>query len=374
MNALPLGLMLLSASFHATWNLLLKRSDNQEAFVLGIVVSGSVMFVPLGIVLFWLYPADPSGYLFALVSTGFQSFYFVMLSRAYSKGDLSLIYPVARGIGPMLVPVLAVPILGETVAWPAVVGIVLIVGGIYVVSWWGRFRQIIAKPSRLLRERSVGFAVLAGMAIAGYSLVDKRGVEHVQPFLYMYIQTVGGAIALAPYVVRRHGLASVGLEWENEHPGSFGSGAAGLCRLRASVDGILPGAGQLHGSRSGVRNSDRGAIGSLRAEGIVWQRPNTGVGIHRRGVGVDCAVPLGSRRFALGEVSRLTGQRLVYLFTFNGGEGLFEHVLLDEDAAGSDGDAEKGTGVAGVEAKWNAVVGEEAAPHFGDYLVGGGGY
>ena len=49
-------------------------------------------------------------------------------------------------------------------------------------------------------------------------------------------------------------------------------------------------------------------------------------------------------------------------------------MLLDEDAAGSDGDAEKGTGVAGVEAKWNAVVGEEAAPHFGDYLVGGGGY
>ena len=104
MNALPLGLMLLSALFHATWNLLLKRSDNQEAFVLGIVVSGSVMFVPLGIVLFWLYPIDPPGYLFALVSTGFQSFYFVMLSRAYSRGDLSLIYPVARGIGPMLVP------------------------------------------------------------------------------------------------------------------------------------------------------------------------------------------------------------------------------------------------------------------------------
>ena len=100
MNALPLGLMLLSASFHATWNLLLKRSDNQEAFVLGIVVSGSVMFVPLGIVLFWLYPIDPPGYLFALVSTGFQSFYFVMLGRAYAKGDLSLIYPRGPGHRP----------------------------------------------------------------------------------------------------------------------------------------------------------------------------------------------------------------------------------------------------------------------------------
>ena len=213
MNALPLGLMLLSALFHATWNLLLKRSENHEAFAWGIVVSGSIMFIPLGVVLFLLYPIDTPGYWYALASTGFQSFYFVMLSRAYSRGDLSLIYPVARGIGPMLVPVLAVLLLGERVAWSAVLGIALIVGGIYVVSWWGRFRQIIAKPSTLLRGPGIGFAVLAGMAITGYSLVDKRGVEHVQPFLYMYMQTIGGAIALAPYIVRRHGLASVKREW-----------------------------------------------------------------------------------------------------------------------------------------------------------------
>ena len=204
---------MLSAFFHATWNLLMKRSDNQEAFAWRMVVSGTVLFVPLGAVLFLLYPIETPGYWYALVSIAFQSFYFVMLSRAYSQGDLSLVYPVARGIGPMLVPILAVPLLGEDVASLAVGGIAMIIIGIYMVSWWGRFQQILAEPSTLLRGSGIGFAILAGMAIAGYSLVDKRGVEHVQPFLYMYIHTIGGALALAPYIVGRHGVASVMKEW-----------------------------------------------------------------------------------------------------------------------------------------------------------------
>ena len=208
-----LSLMLLSAVLHATWNLLMKRAGNQEAFAWGIVVSGSVMFVPLAVVLFLPYPIDPPGYLYALVSTVFQSFYFIFLSRAYSQGDLSLVYPVARGISPMLIPLLAVPLLGETVTLLPALGISFIVLGIYVVSWWGRFRKILTRPSTFLRDRGVCFAVLAGIAIAGYSLSDKRGVEHAQPFLYMYLQTIGAAVLLAPYIVRRYGLASVRKEW-----------------------------------------------------------------------------------------------------------------------------------------------------------------
>ena len=210
---LPLGLILLSAFLHATWNLLMKRSGNQEAFAWGLVVSGSVMFVPLALVLFLLYPIDPPGYLYALVSTVFQSLYFIFLSRAYSRGDLSLVYPVARGISPILIPLLAVPLLGEQVTLPAALGIALIILGIYVVSWWGRFRKILARPSTLLRDRRFLFAVLAGIAIAGYSLSDKRGVEHVQPFLYMYLQTIGAAVLLAPYIIHRYGWAAVKKEW-----------------------------------------------------------------------------------------------------------------------------------------------------------------
>ena len=84
-----------------------------------------------------------------------------------------------------------------------------------MVSWWGRFRRILAEPTKLLLDGGVGYAVLAGLAIVGYSLVDKRGVEYAQPFLYMYLQTIGGALFLAPYIIRRHGLAAVREEWRS---------------------------------------------------------------------------------------------------------------------------------------------------------------
>ena len=213
MTAFALGLVLLSALCHATWNLLLKRAGRQEVFAWALLISTSILLLPLGVALLLLNPIAGSGYWFVLVSAGLQAFYFVMLGRAYSRGDLGLVYPIARGIGPMLVPVLAVVLLGERVALLAVIGIALIVVGIYVVSWWGRLRQILARPWALLRDAGVRYAIVTGVTITVYSLVDKRAVEHVQPFLYMYLLTIVSAVALAPYILRRYGLALVREEW-----------------------------------------------------------------------------------------------------------------------------------------------------------------
>ena len=213
MTALALGLVLLSASCHAAWNLLLKRSGNQEVFAWMLLVAGSVMLLPLGVVLLWLHPVSSPGYWLALASVAVHIFYFILLGRAYSKGDLSLVYPIARGTGPLLVPVLAVLTLGESVAPPAVLGILLIIAGIFTVSWWGRFRSILSEPSILLRDAGVRYALLTGFTITLYTLVDKRGVAQVQPFLYMYLLTVGSTAGIAPYVLLRHGLAEVRREW-----------------------------------------------------------------------------------------------------------------------------------------------------------------
>lgn len=219
MTGLSLGLVLLSALCHVTWNLLLKRSGNQEVFAWALLIAGSVMLAPLAAVLFWFHPIGMPGWWFVAATMALHVLYFFLLGRAYSRGDLSLVYPVARGIGPMFVPIMAVLILAETVALPAAAGIVLIIVGIFIVSWWGRFAEVIAQPSLLLRGAGIGYAILTGLVITVYTLVDKQGVEHVQPFLYMYFLILGSGAGLAPYILRSYGLPPVLREWrENAWP------------------------------------------------------------------------------------------------------------------------------------------------------------
>ena len=111
------------------------------------------MLAPLGATLLWFYPVTTPGYWLVFASAALQILYMILLGRGYTRGDLSMVYPIARGIGPMLVPVLAVLTLGEGIELPAVVGIGFIVIGIYIVSWWGRFRQILSKPLDFIRRQ-----------------------------------------------------------------------------------------------------------------------------------------------------------------------------------------------------------------------------
>ena len=198
MTAASLVLVLLSALAHSTWNLLLKRSSDKEVFVWWLLVAGSVLLAPLGGVLMWQNPIGQLGWWLVLTTIVVHIFYFVLLGRGYSQGDLSLVYPIARGVGPMLIPVLAVIILGEKIEPLAIIGVVAIVLGIYTVSWWGNFRQLIGQPLAILKNPGTRYAILTGLTITIYALVDKRGVAHVQPFLYMYLMTLGSASGWLP--------------------------------------------------------------------------------------------------------------------------------------------------------------------------------
>lgn len=213
MSAFAFLLILIAAASHAGWNLLLKKSEEKELFVWWFSVSAAVILAPLGIYLFLRYPIAAPGHWLLVGSVVMQIFYLILLGRAYTRGDLSLVYPIARGTGPMLVPILAVLILGERIAWPAIVGIVFVVTGIYTVSWWGNFRKIVTHPISFLRESGVFYALLTGFTITVYSLLDKRGVQYVQPFLYMYILTLGVSLGLLPYMLRNYGLARIKGAW-----------------------------------------------------------------------------------------------------------------------------------------------------------------
>ena len=114
MTATSFLLILLSAIAHAGWNFLLKRANDHEAFVWWMQLGISVIFCPLAIALCILTPIKyPEGWIFVLGTSVLHAFYFVLLGRGYAHGDLSTVYPVARGTGPALVPILGVFILGD---------------------------------------------------------------------------------------------------------------------------------------------------------------------------------------------------------------------------------------------------------------------
>ncbi len=113
----------------------------------------------------------------------------------------------------MLVPILAVLILNESIDGMPVIGIVAIIAGIYTISWWGNFAAILRDPLEIVRNTGTRYAILTGITIASYAIVDKRGVGHVEPFLYMYFMTLGSAVGLTPYILARRGLAQIGREF-----------------------------------------------------------------------------------------------------------------------------------------------------------------
>ena len=213
MTALSLVLVLLSAVAHASWNLMLKRAGDPEVFAWVMLVVGSILLAPVGLALLWYNSMDFPGLWFLLASVVLHVFYFMLLARGYATGDLSLVYPVARGMGPMLVPVLAVILLGEIVEIMAIVGISAIVGGIYTISWWGNFHQVLRSPLLFLRSAGMRYAVLTGLTIAVYSIVDKEGVGHIQPLLYIYFLDIGTVALLAPYILANKGMETVKAEW-----------------------------------------------------------------------------------------------------------------------------------------------------------------
>lgn len=216
MTTLALILVLLSAVAHATWNFLAKRATNQEVFILWMLISISVLLLPLAAILIWRYPILYPGWWFIFGTVVLHVLYFVFLGRSYAYADLSLVYPVARGMGPALVPVIGALVLKEIITTLAIVGIISVVLGIFTVSWWGQFQKVFHDPLRFFREAGARYALLTGLVIAAYTVWDKMGVSYVNPFLYMYFLVLGSALFLTPYVCRIHGTKAIRIEMKGK--------------------------------------------------------------------------------------------------------------------------------------------------------------
>ena len=213
---LALVLVLASSAAHATWNFLLKRADQPEVFAWWLSGFGLFGALPIAVVLALRTSFEIVGIWYVIATVVLHICYFLFLGRSLARSDLSLVYPIARGFGPGLVPVLAVFSLGETVTPVAWVGIGAIVVGIYTMAWWGQLRQFTTRETLFANLPGLGYALLTGLCIALYTIVDKRGVAHVSPFLYLYLMTAGVAVGWAPYIIRNYGVAGMVSEWRGE--------------------------------------------------------------------------------------------------------------------------------------------------------------
>ena len=178
MIAIAVGMAIVAAGFHGTWNVLVKVSGDplatfQRATAMTALVA-TVSLLPA-----WLISGRPAvtagAVVLCLVSSLIETTYMWLLSTAYRRGDLSAVYPIARGSAPLLAVVVGLVLLGERLDALQLIGVGLLLGGILAVT--------VGQAS----GRATLPALLTGVAIAVYTSVDRIGVRMSTPWLYAWL-------------------------------------------------------------------------------------------------------------------------------------------------------------------------------------------
>ena len=192
MPPLAIAFALTAALIHATWNLILAGSKDTSAAMAVAMLVGSLVILPLGLLRWRL---DAEALPFVAVSAVLELVYFWMLARAYRQADLSLVYPIARGLAPVLVLIVSMVVLGQQMAAIGVAGVVMVAVGVVLV------RGLRSPASWGDVAMAVGIAGL----ICGYTLVDQRGVSHADPLSYLTLVVGIPAVVYAGAIVVRGG-------------------------------------------------------------------------------------------------------------------------------------------------------------------------
>lgn len=207
MPAGALALVLLAGLIHASWNIAAKKAGGDVRFAAFTSVVNIVAWAPLGVWLAWSavpgWGWQPWALLgaSALLHTG----YYLMLLRGYRKADLTVVYPLARGSGPLLSSFAAILLLGEELTALGAAGIAGVVGGVFLIAGgpalWRRSQDPAARERV---HKGMFYGVLSGTFIAGYTVVDGYAVKVLllSPILVDYVGAVLRLFVVAPTVLR----------------------------------------------------------------------------------------------------------------------------------------------------------------------------
>jgi drug/metabolite transporter (DMT)-like permease len=212
------GLVLLAAAAHAIWNALIKRSADAVMMMAAIRLVGLVF--GLSVLPFVPWPTGSTWILLALACVATFAYYGLLI-QSYQIGDLSVVYPIARGSAPALLALIAFVALDERLASTQIAGIILITMGILAL--------VIGKG---VDRKAVGFALATGISIAAYSFLSGLGVRSSASVLgfQAWLEILTGIGMLAFTMVRRTGRIRGFLQT---------SGGLGLVAGVLSVGGYL---------------------------------------------------------------------------------------------------------------------------------------
>ena len=193
-------LLALAAAFaHALWNILLARArDPQAATAVALLVSIAV-FTPVA-ALTWELEREAWPYL--AITSVLQLVYFALLITAYQRTDVSVVYPVARGLAPVLVLTAGVVLLGAATSAAQISGVLLVGAGVLLIRGVRRRAELVGVAYG---------AVIAGV-IASYTLFDNSGIRYASPITYLEVSMIPCALVYAAVIVRLRGRASLGRE------------------------------------------------------------------------------------------------------------------------------------------------------------------
>jgi len=188
------AIALAAAVVHAFWNLVVARARDTQAVTAVAIAVGVVAVAPLAI-LTWR--VEPEAWPFIVASSVLELVYFWLLTTAYRRAEMSLVYPIARGMAPVIVLVVSVAVLGVTTSLAQAAGVGLVCLGIVLV------RGIRGAA----RWSDVAMALTVAASIAAYTLVDKEGVRYADPITYVMLILIAPAIASLAFVYSRGGTA-----------------------------------------------------------------------------------------------------------------------------------------------------------------------
>ena len=199
MNLTIFLLALSSGTLHAVWNFFSKKkADEMPVMLMG------VWFANFTLLPFSLYIIAESGFSFgifsfAIISALSDIAYYFCVMYSYREGELSMMYPVARGTGVVLVAIFSMLIFHEHIAPQAVIGIALVIVGIFSCALKDGFNRKVLADS----IKSMKYALLLGCTVVVYTLIDRAGVQQYNPVVYLNLTGVLSAAILSPFIFRK---------------------------------------------------------------------------------------------------------------------------------------------------------------------------